>query len=712
MAAVDFATSSGRTNSGSGMDPLAPRNAGTAAPADLTGQMVVKRWKDGGDELLKQRRDHWQNLSMFFGEQWVWWDKTRNLLQSLPQAWSPLGRGRARTVSNRIRPNLQSLLGRMLRVELEFDVAPTDSGDDVVSGAMLAEDVLTASHHDQDWRSVRFEENFAKFIGGTSAVCVEWDQAAGTPIGKVDSTDKIIGTGEAKLTALSISEFCVQPGVRDARKAAWWIMGLAVAPDVAKDQYGLNWTPGADASTLMSPLQQRLLEQMGRGKGVNHLCLVLVMYERPNNANKQGKYAVVINGRTVVEKAWPFAIRDRLNLFVFRQQQVEGTWIGTTCINDAVPIQVAYNFMRSTIAEHAKKVGNARIMATQGSFMEEDLTDDPGSVLWYTPDLGGAPPQYMRPPDLPRWMVGEAGALSAELDDVMYVHATSRGEASFDRASGQALALLAEKDDSPLGLMAFEESQRWSEIGEWVLKLYEAKVTETRVVQVQPRTGSSGQVRISRWNGKALKGQTRCLVPLETTMPMSDAALQAFAKDLWDRRLITDPIQYARLTRVPQRHLMDIIDADVAKAQRENAEMTLDDAPHPDLFDDHAKHIAEHNRFRKSDSYRYASQEVRQVVDYHITYHQQMAAEQLGEQTQLAQLNPALAGLPQANEPAGSQVPTDYAEQQAGMPPMPGQMPGEAAPTSGQAALGAGAPQGPPNAQGSVAIAAGAGAGK
>lgn len=686
-------------------DPLAP-GPGPGKRTDPTGALVTRRWKACGDELMKQRRDYWQNLAMFLGEQWTWWDSQRNILQAFPQAWSPLGKGRARTVTNRIRPNLLSLMGRMLRNDLEFDVLPTDSGDDVVSGAMLAEDVLSSAHHDLDWRHIRYSENFAKFLGGTSAVCIEWDSSSGTPLSQDAMTNKITGTGEIALSAMSINEFGVQPGVRDASKAHWWVQGLTYSPQVVKQMYGLNWLPLADAATLMSPLQQRLLEHMGRGSASNaQLTLVLVMYERPNPQSPKGQYAIVVNGITVHEGPWPFPNKKKLNLFVFHQQQLDSTWIGTTLMNDAVPIQVSYNFMRSCIAEHAKKVGNARLMASQGAFLEEDLTDDPGSVLFYSPDLGGGIPQYLRPPDLPRWMVGEAGDLKSELDDVMFVHDTSRGQASFDRASGQALALLAEKDDSPLGLMAFEEAQRWSEIGTYALELYETKVTETRVVQVTPRIGQSGEQRVSRWNGKRLRGQTRCVVPLETTMPVSQAAQQAFAKDLWDRGLVKDPVVFARMSQLPQRELIAVIDADVARAQRENSRMMQGEAPQPELFDDHGKHIAEHNRFRKSDSYTFADQKTREIVDNHIKFHEQMAAEQLGQQTQRAMLNPAVAALPQADEPIGSMVPPDYAEQQAGV----GQVG-----ASVQAAQGAGGgapppaggapPQGP---EGSPAVAAG-----
>jgi len=708
MAALDIAASAARGPENP--DPLAPQRP-EGKRTDPLAAMVIARWKACGDELMKQRRDFWQNLAMFYGEQWVWWDSRRNMLQALPQAWSPLGKGRARTVTNRLRPNLIGLLGRMMRNDLEFDVPPTDSADDVVSGAMLAEDVLAAAHHDLNWRDVRYNENFAKFIGGTAAVCVEWDPSAGTPLAVDDMTRKVTGTGEACLTAMSINEFGVQPGVRDASKARWWVQGLAFSPEVVKETYGLDWLPNADASTLMSPLQQRLLEHMGRGQGTNRLTLVLTLYERPNPQRTKGLYAVVVNGMTVHKGDWPFGPND-FNLFVFHQQKVDSSWIGTTLMNDAVPVQVSYNFMRSCIAEHAKKVGNARLMAPMGAFDEEDLSDDPGSILYYTPDLGGGIPQYLRPPDLPRWMVGEAGDLKSELDDIMFSHDTSRGQASFDRASGQALALLAEKDDSPLGLMAFEEAQQWSMIGSLVLKLYEAKVRETRTVQVQPRVSQPGVVRPSKWNGKQLKGQTRVIVPLETTLPVSQAAQQAFARDMWDRGIVKDPVVFARMLRLPQRELISVIDADVSKSQRENVRMMLGEAPEPATFDDHAKHIAEHNRFRKGDSYTFAPALTRQIVDDHIKYHEQLAAEALGAQTTRALVNPAVAALPQADEPAGSMVPPDFAEQQAGLAQVGASAQAMQAGQAGQG--GAPPPGGPPMTPqgapaGSVALAAGAG---
>lgn len=637
-----------------------------AGPPDSTedplGKLVEQRWSEGSDELRRQRRDFWQNLSFFFNEQWVWWDRSRHNLQSLPQAWSPLGPGRARLTINLIEPNLMSLMARLMHSRLSFEVPPSDGADDVVSGAMLAERVLNACHDEQHWEQVRYDVLMSTFLGGTGAVNIEWDGSAGERIEIDPETKQVVGTGEVSLQALNITEFCLETGVRDERTARWWIQGIVMSPEQAQDQYGLDWTPRGDASAMLSPLQHRILSDAGRPQGTD-LTLVLTMYERPNDSNEDGRVATVINGQVVEhEEKWPFPF-DHLNVRLFRQRKVSGQWQGWTLLNSAVTVQFAYNHARSVIHEHMKLTGNARLMAPWGAFVEEDFTDDPSSILWYQPDMGGAVPGYLVPPQLPRWLLAEADNLKRELEDVMHVHATSRGEASFDRASGQALALLAEKDDTPLGLMAMEQSDGWAEIGTKVLELYQDKAKERRESRMQ--AGGPNEPVVVKWSGRMLRKQTRARVPQELTQPRSKAAMQAFVKDLWDRQVIEDPHQYAKLLGIPEHELVETLDADVARAQRENARMALGEPELPEPFDDHAKHIAEHNRWRKSDNYHYADGDVQSIFDDHVQFHEQLARGEADAQSDAMNENmPEVATAPQAAEPLGSMVPPDYAEQQ------------------------------------------------
>lgn len=640
--------------------PLNPR------PTDAemrTVQLILQRWRDGEVELMKARRHYWENLAFFMGEQWTWWNPEANQLQALSRSFSPLGPGRARVTVNRIEPNIINVLARMLATPLSFEVPPTEAADDVIAGAKLAEDVLEAEHHDQQWGRIRYDELFHTIMGGTAAVSVEWDGSAGDQLEVDEASDRVVGTGAVRLRAHAITEFCIEPGVTDARRARWWCCGLAMPPREAQANYGLSWVPRPDANTLLSPLQHKILADSGRLQGHNQV-LVLCCYERPNPQTPKGRYAVVINSRVVHEADWPFPFTDRLNMVPFRQEHVSGKWTGWTYMNSAVKTQALYNFFESMMTELMKKVGTPRLMAPSG-FDEEQFDDDPGSILQYEPSVGGgAKPEYLTPPSLPGWIGDKINDTRETLDEFMHVSQTSQGQSIGDRASGQALALLSEKDDSPLGLMGTEQAEGWSTISEMVLALYGANATETRTIALR---GPSNTPNVRSFTGKMLRGQTRVYIDPDTTKPVSKAAMQAFAKDLWDRKIITDPQMYARISQLPASTLAEVINADVASAQHENNLMSIGVVIIPEPWEDHPTHIAEHNRHRKSRSYRYATPEVKHLIDQHVQAHSVMQGEQLGQQTGRAMESPALAQVAQGNEPPGSIVPPDFAESQAGL---------------------------------------------
>lgn len=664
---------------------------------DPLARLVRDRWKAVTDAQAAARRDYWLNLAFFYSEQWIWWDRKRSIVQTLPQAYSPLGPGRTKIIVNRIEFNMISLMARLLKTELGYESIPTAATDDVVLGAKLAEKVLEWYHREQTWESVRYDETFAAFMGGTSAVALEWDPLAGDSLEYDWSTGQIAaGTGDVTLEALNITEFGVEPSVRDYSKARWWVQGVALPPSFVQEYYELGWEPNGDAGAVMSPLQHKLLADQGKPTGSN-LTLVLTMYERPHGDVRAGRIVTVVNDRVVNKADWRSAFPfDDLNLTVFRQEKAGSGWMGWTFLNSALPIQFAYNHARSVIQEHMKLTGNARLMATHGAFTEEDFNDDPSSILWYVPDIGAQPPAYLTPPALPRWMTDEAGRLQAELDDIMHVHQTSRGQLPGDRTSGQALALLSESDDEPLGLMAYDQKRGWERIGKQVLRVLGAKATETRTGVLPAARGISEPIN---WNGKLLRGQHNVAVPLQNVMPKNQAANQAFAKDLWDRQVLTDPRKYARMVGLPPEDFEELLDPDAAQANRENLRMAVGTVEIPQDFEDHAIHIAEHNRWRKSDAYKYASPEVRQIFDHHVMAHEQLAHEQLAQQTQRAMISPALAGVPQAAAPAGSMLPPPAQVQQAmlaqgggngsggGAMPGGGGSPGPALPPGGMAAV-------------------------
>lgn len=641
---------------------------------------VQGRWDEAGRMMHQARRSYWQNLAFYAGQQWVWWSDQRNLLMPYPRQTAPLGAGRVRLVCNRFGPNIINVWARLLRSELTFEVPPTDSADNVVEAAKKGEKILESARRDQGWETIRADEILAALLGGTSAVVVEWDQYAGKPLQFDHGTDQVrIGTGDVVLRSANVNEFAIEPGVRRPEDARWGILGTAMSCAAAQDQYGLSWLPRPDTKAATSALNYASMsEGYGRARGQSE-CLVLCYYERPNRQTRKGAYGCVINGVTVHEGPWPFEF-DELNFHVFRQKRIDGKVLGITYADDAVQIQTAYNHARSVLQEHLKLAGNARVVAPFGSLNEDDLAGPAGSILWYSPDGAGSTPGYMIPPTLPRWVTDEAQTLADELDNVMNVHDISRG-IGFSRATGAGLSFLAEQDDSALGHMVFEQKQRWERIGTQVLTLYGNRATETRQAYDDVAPGITDRVS---WNGAELQGQYRVTVPLDAVTPRNAAARLANAKDLWDRKIITDPRRYARMVGLPADEFAQLLDPDAENANRENMLMVLGKAQLVEPFDDNPVHIAEHNdRLRKTDSYKYAAPDIKKIIDDHISWHEKNEAQQYARQKAIAQVDPAASTIAQADAPTGSDVPQGEQEQQ-----------GRLAALAGMGMTGAGSPNG------------------
>ena len=641
-----------------------------AASSDPHALEVLERWGKADKALSDYRRQYWLNTSFYHGDQWVWWDKNNSVLRSISEG--ELATERVRTTINKIKPRINSLMGRMLQRDLPFEVEKSASDDATEHAAKIAEYVLEQQRRDFGWEHVREETLYNALMGGTSAVLIEWDGRNGEPLFFDPQTNTTISTGEARLSPLSIAEFTIETGSRRAEDARWAVVATLAPCEQAAEHYNLPEVPRGDASGHYSPIHRRLLTE--RGYTIDtELCVIYLMYERPSARKPQGEAVVVINNETVHRTPWPFPWTDKLNLRVFKQANVPMRWVGDTFMHAARPVQVAYNHIRSNMLEHSKLAANARMAVPHGSIVgtEAELTDLPGEAFEFYAD-GAQAPFWLAPPNMPRWIPAEAEKLEAELDDIMHTHAVSRGVSLGERASGFMVSQLAEKNDTPLGLMARDQAEGWADIGSMVLELYEANATENRTARIEPMNGVPQTIQ---WNGSMIRGQTKVRVPLEAVKPQSHAAMLAemttLRQNFPEVFAAVPQEQMVRLLDSPGRNLLEeIADPDIALAVRENFRMLAGEVEVPMPFEDHAKHIAEHNKFRNSDNYRQADPQMMAVVDDHVMAHQQLLIEEMADQQQLNAMNPGLAALPQANNPIGSQVPSPYgADEPAGDKP-------------------------------------------
>jgi hypothetical protein len=519
-------------------------------------------------------------------------------------------------------------------------------------GAKLSESIVESTRRDHDWEEKREQLHWATWKGGTAAICIDWDPEGGEPVLPADTPEGTpIQGGDTVETVLSVADFVCEPGVRNGERGRWWIKASVLPPEEVQATFGLARKPAADATAGTTPFQRKMLSTHAGGDSetMADLTLVLTYYERPNTLRPEGAIAVVVNGEIVAggARAWPFPFKDHLNLAICKETPVETKWTGETVLSMARPIQAAFNASWSSIIEHMKQAGNARLFVPQSTIdLIESMTDMPGEYVPY-PD-GTTKPEWGTPPQMPAWWVDEPRALSEQLDDVMGVHDISRGQAPTNSPdSGYGLSILAEQDTTPVGKLVKASALAWGKIASMGLELFQAEVKGPRTAVV--RTPSQPP-ESTQWTGADMMRQTTAIVPLEAVLPRSKAAQHAMAEKMVEMGLIKTFEQFATIAELPgSSDLINRLSPDVAKARWENHAMAQGRVCVPDSFDEHAVHIDELNTFRKSAKFRMLPEETQAIYAEHAQAHEVMAAEEMGKSQARVAISPALAAAPRAD---------------------------------------------------------------
>ena len=644
---------------------------------------IVDMWQDADRYLVKERRDYWMNASYYVSHQWIWWDSSRNAVQELSYA-NEAEKGSRITV-DKYGPRTRSLLARLTRAELMWEVQPGGMDDSSMRRQRLQEQLLIGEQRHNNWEDVREMCLLQTLFGGSAAICVDWDPDKGEDY-LLDAVSQIsVPLGGIRLTPVGINEFTLEPGSLNATDARWWIRCTSLPPEQVQERYNLEETPKADSEAMLSARHRSLLRNRPGGDPPK-TTLVYIYYERPTNRGP-GCVVHVVNGKVVLlEEEWPFPFKH-LNISVFRQNKIPNSWVGHTLLTPARDVQYAYNRARSTILEHMRKAANARMMVPSGSVDDADsITIDPADVLEYNSEIGE--PHWQTAPEVPRWISNEAQFLEAELDDIFHTHQTSRGEAPGDRNSGLALALLAEKDDTPLGPMAKDQSLGWGKIAEMTLSLYRMNAESTGINRKVMLLTEQGVPHEIQWSAKDIDEKPTVIVPLDATMPRSKLATQSMITQLAQQfPLVFQNVSAKSLTRMldlpDPKQFLSQMDPDVAKAEWENGLLMQGVPVIPEDFDVHDAHVTIHNTQRKSPAYELADPQVKQMLDMHVMAHIQYMTNETAaimaqaDQAAMGEMQDpgvtaalgAGVGLPMQEN--GMQQEEQMMQEQMGMPQMP-----------------------------------------
>lgn len=594
---------------------------------------VRRQWEDIEDELRVLRREYALNRAFDRGDHHIAWNTLTS--SAVIREFATPADIQSRTTINKFRSRRRQLTARLTSSPLSKEVKLGTATDLGMRRARLAQQVLEAMAAPEagDWERTRAEEVLFTMKGGNAAVCWEWDANLADPpldpqsYTAIDQTTGLnMPCGGVRLTSLNILEFGLEPGTRRQQDARYWIRSYGATPEQVQATYRLDWKPKVDSMPSASPMSRLLMDRSG-GPGRNEQRLTQVtVYTRRPTPLEPGCVIHYVNSRIVAASPWPYP-HNTLNVYVFSCDDPDESWISDPFLSDLRQPQSMYNDVRTTIREHAQRAANARILVKSGSLDPTAFTDTPGEVIEYDGDQ----PNWMTPPEVSRWLVGEVSRLDEEINDLAGSPDVSRGVAPGDRNSGSALALLAEKADGPLGSFARDQARGWSVICTNVLRTLRHHMPEGQT----RRTVIYGENNVpiaKSWTRDDIDPTVTVSVPVESTMPKSQAALRASLIDMQRSfpqvfQNIDGPTLARMLGMSDTKQVFQAVDPDDAFATWENEVMSSGEPVTPDVYNHHEKHLNRHERLRNSPAYEELADDIKQIVDEHIAAHHAMKQE-------------------------------------------------------------------------------------
>lgn len=611
----------------------------------LTAQVIRKRFDDARMDIRSDLDNYWLNYAFWGGDQWL---QRRSRTDGItPVATEPGQDHRERAVINKIEPAIHNTVSRVMKVPTVFEVLAQAADDHSHQGALKGESIIRMKHLNENWEVTKEKGITAALLGGTAGLATFWDPSAN------QYTDDI-ATGDACIEALTLEEFVLECGTKDASKARWWIYKQVLHPESVQAMFEMEETPAADGDSG-GPFSSTAIKQSSSlvsRPGTE----VITYFERPNFLNKAGTVAVVVGNEIVSQSAWPFPFKNRLNIDVITCIFDPEKWTGNTPVTQARSPQRQINQLATKFHESIH-----RILGTKLTVDERQLdafkkaTDDPEEILPLKGIPDAIPPKYLDHPQLPSYVVQQYTTLSNEIDNILGVHAISRGDTPANAPdSGYGLSLLAENDATPAGRLAKEQARAWANQATNVLELYADKVKDTRPLVVQDKRRMAHRVD---WVGKDLAGQTRVIVPADSTLPRSHAGMMKMGERLMEMRPDWFPTPGAWLSFIQMpgmEHMTQILDSNTALAEIENYKLAQGHPITVNEFDDDAKHIQQHNEFCMSPEYFSLPEETQQLIRLHVQNHKQAARSKAGEQRAEEQLQEQL--LNPAMNPTGPAI--------------------------------------------------------
>jgi len=427
------------------------------------------------------------------------------------------------------------------------------------------------------WRATEFEDELGSttmqmLLTGNAFIKSNWNPFVGESFyantgeqkgelafgedGEEESEEIFLGEVDSRATS-PLNLIVANDGINRLRDQPWIIEKCWLTPGLIKKLWpdaDINIRDDRDQKTeaekvierLSSPISAALGMGLPTGRDtINGEILVKYFYMQPNHQYPDGIVAVVVGNEVVKIGAYEQDPGPEKYPFVHFTEKNDGLrfWQQST-VERLIPIQRAYNRLKQKKLNIVYLHCNPKVLIPKGAQVMEDAFDDTeDEVVEYNSAVPA--PNYMNIPQMPAFAREMPGELREDFSDVANQRPAIETPLP-NLTAGVAMQTAAEIGEEPLGPILRRYGNSIKKVAKQQLLLVDANYDIPRMIKI---LGANGDFTVRSFKGADLRGHFDIHIEVESMFPEFRGAKRQTLIDLWDRRVITDPVQFMKAFR-------------------------------------------------------------------------------------------------------------------------------------------------------------------
>ncbi len=567
---------------------------------------------------------------------------------------------RNRIHSNLILPATQNRLARLLKSPPKYEVKPNSTSNEDKDGARLGEEIIDSIWDEQKINEKRIHLGMWVQECGHAYIKISHDDQLGDELTSPESGDFVGYAGATRADVCSAFEIFPDPLAKTFDD-----LGFLIQAKVRPLEYFRMHYPGKgeavkeEGAWLLSAQYEMRINTLstvgpassGTAEQMKNCAIELSYYEKRSKKYPKGRHIVSANGVLLTDpnKALPYG---EIPFAKFDDVVIGGKYYPECIITHVRPLQDQYDRVLNKRADWTNKLlaGKYRAARPHG-VQQESINDQSGEVIEYDPMPGVEPPEAIQVPQMPQYAYNETDYIKKDIYEIYGSSDISRGQLPSAGIPAIGMQILIEQDETRLGIETEQHEHAWARVGKLILKNVSQSYIEKRKLKTRQK---SGDFAIREYSGEDLRNNLDVSVIRGSLVPNNKALKRQEVINAWQQGLLGNPqdptVRELVLSRIEFGDTKDIYrDEALDKAQIQKTIDLIQDEIKPEVnkLDNHALHILEKNRFRKSDKFEEMSALSKDLLEQDIDAHATAA---------VALTNPQLANPPDNGPPPDQMI--------------------------------------------------------